>query len=76
MKLFKKTYWLIYPVLLVLFLFIFDQIYTTDNFLLKVGICGPLAYILSPRKKIIENQTGKFKQITWIFLKNSIILDK
>ncbi|ARV07230.1 hypothetical protein BTO04_11265 [Polaribacter sp. SA4-10] len=76
MKLFKKLYWLIYPVLIVLFLFIFDQMYTTDNFLLKVGICGVLAFILSPRKKIIQTQIGKLKQITWIFLKEAITLDK
>ncbi|WP_299671543.1 hypothetical protein [uncultured Polaribacter sp.] len=75
MKLFKKTYWLIYPVLLVLFLFTFDQIYTTENFFLKAGICGVLAFILSPRKKIIQTQTGKIKQITWLFLKKPILID-
>lgn len=75
MKVFKKIYWLIYPVLIVLFLFTFDQIYTTDNFLLKAGICGFLAFILSPRKKIIQTQTGRVKQITWLFLKKPVNLD-
>lgn len=75
MKLFKKTYWLIYPVLIAVFMFSFDQIYTTDNFLLKGGISAFFAFILSPRKKIIQTQTGKIKQITWIFLKKSILLD-
>lgn len=72
MKLFKKTYWLIYPVLIVVFMFVFDQIYKTDNFLLKAGISGFFAFVLSPRKKIIQTQTGKIKQITWIFFKKPI----
>ena len=75
MKLFKKIYWLIYPVLIVLFMFIFDQFYKTDNFLLKGGISAVFAFILSPRKKIIQTQTGKIKQITWIFLKKPILID-
>jgi len=75
MELFKKTYWLIYPVLIVLFMFIFDQIYKTDSLPLKGGICAVLAFVISPRKKIILTQTGKKKQITWLFLKDPIILD-
>ncbi len=34
-----------------------------------------VAYILSPRKKIILTQTGERKQLTWIFLKSPIFLD-
>ena len=76
MNLFKKTYWLIYPILIVVFMFIFDQLYTMDNFLLKGGICAVLAFIISPRKKLILTQTGKKKQITWIFLKDPIVLEQ
>lgn len=53
-------------------MFVFDQIYKTDNFLLKAGISGFFAFVLSPRKKIIQTQTGKIKQITWIFFKKPI----
>jgi hypothetical protein len=74
MKLFKKVYWLIYPILIVLFMLIFDQLYKTDNFILKAGICAVLAFILSPRKKIIQTPTGRVKQITWLFLKQPILL--
>ena len=74
MKLFKKVYWLIYPILIVLFMLIFDQLYKTDNFILKAGICAVLAFILSPRKKIIKTPTGRVKQITWLFLKQPILL--
>ena len=75
MKIFKKVYWLIYPILIIFFMSVIDQIYKTDNFLLKIGICSVIAFILSPRKKIILSQTGKSKQITWLFLKNPISLD-
>tara|TARA_B110000091_G_scaffold104354_1_gene113373 strand:- start:2529 stop:2756 length:228 start_codon:yes stop_codon:yes gene_type:complete len=34
-----------------------------------------LAFILSPRKKIIQTEKGKIKQITWLFLKKPIVLD-
>ena len=67
MKLFKKVYWLVYPILIIVFMWIFDMIYTTDNFILKIGVCSVIAFILSPRKKIILTQTGRTKQITWLF---------
>jgi len=75
MELFKKVYWLVYPILIVVFMWIFDLIYTTDNLVLKIGVCSVVAFILSPRKKLILTQTGKRKQITWLFLKNPIIID-
>jgi hypothetical protein len=75
MEIFKKTYWLIYPFLIVIFMLIFDQIYKTDNIIPKALGCGLLAYILSPRKKIIKTQAKVVKQITWIFLKNPILLN-
>lgn len=75
MKLFKKTYWLIYPILIAVFMLIFDQLYKIDSFPMKAIICASLAFLLSPRKKIIETQTGKIKQITWLFLKKPVILE-
>jgi hypothetical protein len=75
MKLFKKTYWLIYPILIVVFMMIFDQLYATDNFILKAGVCAVLAFIVSPRKKIIQTEKGNTKQITWLFLKQPVALD-
>jgi hypothetical protein len=54
---------------------IFDQLYVTDNFILKAGISAILAFILSPRKKIIQTEKGNTKQITWLFLKQPIALD-
>ncbi|WP_339663346.1 hypothetical protein [uncultured Polaribacter sp.] len=75
MKLFKKVYWLIYPLLIIVFMSLFDLVYTTDNVILKIGICSVIAFILSPRRKIILTQTGRTKQITWMFLKEPISID-
>jgi hypothetical protein len=46
----------------------------THNFL-KATIAASIAVLLSPRRKIIETQNGKKKQITWVFLKKPIIID-
>lgn len=75
MKLFKTVYWLIYPILIVVFMLIFDQLFETNNFIVKAGSSAVLAFILSPRKKIIQIEKGKIKQITWLFLKEPIGLD-
>lgn len=75
MRVFKKAYWIIYPALIVLFMLVFDQIYFTNSLLLKMIFSAPVAFILSPRKKIIKTQTGKVKQITWIFFKKPILLN-
>ena len=75
MKLFKKTYWLIYPIMIVVFMMIFDQLFETNNFIVKAGSSAVLAFILSPRKKIIQTEKGKIKQITWLFLREPIGLD-
>ena len=75
MKLFKTVYWLIYPILIVVFMLIFDQLFETNNFIVKAGSSAVLAFMLSPRKKIIQTEKGKIKQITWLFLREPIGLD-
>ena len=75
MKLFKKTYWIIFPLIMFICLFVMDKILNIDNFLITAAIAGAIGFILSPRKKIIKTQTGEVKQITWLFLKKPIILD-
>ncbi|MFT5145673.1 MAG: hypothetical protein ACI9H1_000384 [Polaribacter sp.] len=75
MKLFKIIYWLIYPILIVVFMLIFDQLFETNNFIVKAGSSAVFAFMLSPRKKIIQTEKGKIKQITWLFLKEPIGLD-
>jgi len=75
MEIFKKVYWLIYPLLIVVFMLTFDALYQTESFALKIITCGGLAFILSPRKKIIKTQAGNIKQITWVFFKTPIQLN-
>lgn len=64
-----------YPILIVVFMLIFDQLFETNNFIVKAGSSAVLAFMLSPRKKIIQTEKGKIKQITWLFLKEPIGLD-
>ena len=75
MKYFKKYYLVIYPILIVLFLFILDKIFMIEKSWIQTIGAIILAYILSPRKKIIKTETGKTKQITWLFLKKPIIIE-
>ncbi|MCG8749419.1 hypothetical protein G1L02_03875 [Tenacibaculum finnmarkense] len=75
MKYFKKFYLVIYPLLIVFFIFFLDVIFKIEKSWVQTVIAIALAYILSPRKKIIRTQSGDRKQLTWIFLKNPIFLD-
>jgi len=75
MKLFKKAYWVIFPIILFICLLILDKGLDVENFFIRSLISGFVAYILSPRKKIVNTKTGEIKQINWIFLKKPIIID-
>ncbi|MBE7693994.1 hypothetical protein [Tenacibaculum finnmarkense] len=75
MKYFKKFYLVIYPLLIVFFIFMLDKIFLIQESWIRIGVAIALAYILSPRKKIIRTQSGDRKQLTWIFLKNPIFLE-
>jgi hypothetical protein len=75
MKIFKKLYWLILPSIMIISLIIMDRIFNIDNFFITGGLAGLIGFILSPRKKKIKTQTGEKTQITWIFLKESIIIE-
>lgn len=52
-----------------------DKIFLIQESWIRIGVAIALAYILSPRKKIIRTQSGDRKQLTWIFLKNPIFLE-
>ena len=64
-----------------IFVFIFLLTYAIayfcklENPILRTVLAIILAFVLSPRKKIVQTQTGEVKQVTWIFLKKPIILD-
>jgi len=70
----KKFHRLIYPILIVFFLLILNKGFNVDSWS-KALIAISVAYLLSPRKKIVQTKTGERKQLTWIFLKKPIFLD-
>lgn len=42
---------------------------------LRTSMSALIAFFLSPRRKYVETQQGLKKQITWVFLKEPIILE-
>ncbi|WP_026775855.1 hypothetical protein [Polaribacter sp. Hel_I_88] len=74
MKLFKKTYWLITPLLVVVFLLIIEKGFKVENMVISTTIAVTLAFVLSPKVKIVEKQHGEEEQIKWLFFKK--VIDK
>ena len=68
-----------YPRLIFLFIFLLTYVITyickLENPMLRTVFSITLAFVLSPRKKKIETQSGVKTQITWLFLKKPIIID-
>ena len=62
-------------VFFVLFYFIFDLIFGVDKPFLRAAFSTTFAFLLSPKRKRVNTQTGEKTQITWIFLKEPIFLD-
>jgi len=65
------------PVYLTIFLICYGVTYISgvENPLLRTVFSVTLAFVLSPKRKKIKTQTGVKTQITWIFLKESIIIN-
>ena len=72
MKLFKKIYWLITPLLVVVFLLIIEKGFKVENMVISTTIAVTLAFVLSPKVKIVEKQHGEEEQIKWLFFKKVI----
>ena len=72
MKLFKKIYWLINPLLVVGFLLILEKVFKTENTILSISISVVLAFVLSPKVKMLDKQHGEEEQIKWLFFKKVI----
>ena len=64
-------------VFVVVFLLIYYITYLSgiENGMLRTVFSITLAFVLSPRKKKTQTQTGEQTQITWLFLKKPITLD-
>ena len=70
MKKIKPFIPLIFPILIILFGLIIYKIIGFEPNVYTIIINLGLAFILSPRVKKIDNQTGTKEQITWLFYKN------
>lgn len=75
LQLIKKIHRIIYPVLTIFFLLILDKVFHVEPDWIRIALAIALGYFLSPRKKVIQTQTGDRTQLTWIFLKEPIFLD-
>ncbi len=68
-----------YPRLVFVFFFIILYIIAyfcgVENAMLRTVFSITLAFVISPRKHKIKTQTGEKTQITWVLLKEAIILD-
>lgn len=69
MQLFKKTYFLIYPALFTILFLVFDWFEIIQNTGIKALISSVIAYVLSPKVKVIEKQNRSEEQIKWLFFK-------
>jgi hypothetical protein len=72
MKLFKQIYWLINPLLIVVFTLTIEKFFGIDDIVISTSIAVILAYILTPRVKIVEKQHGEEEQIKWLLFKKVI----
>lgn len=72
MKLFKKTYWLITPILIVSLMLLLEKVFLLEEIWISTSIAVLLAYILSPKITMIEKQHGQEEQIKWLFFKKVI----
>ncbi len=72
MKLFKKTYFLIFPLLIVIIQLVSTKILDFQLDTLTIIVTIGIAYLLSPRVNTFENQQGIQTQIVWLFLKKTI----
>lgn len=70
MKKIKPFIPLIFPILIILFGLLIYKIIGFEPNVYTIIINLGLAFILSPRVKKIDNQTGTKEQITWLFYKN------
>ena len=69
MKKIKPFIPLIFPILIILFGLLIYKIIGFEPNVYTVIINLGLAFILSPRVKKVDNQTGTKEQITWLFCK-------
>ena len=75
MKKIARSPGLVFFFIFMILYFLIEFLFKLDNPLLRTCFSATLAFVLSPRKKKIQTQTGEKTQITWFFLKEPIIID-
>jgi len=63
-------------VIVFLLIYYISYVCGIKNGVLRTVFSVTLALVLSPRKKKIKTQTGEKTQISWLFLKEPIFVDK
>jgi hypothetical protein len=76
MKYLAKNSFLVIFILVITFNLVLDIFFEVNNSTIRIIASSFIAVVLSPRKKKINTQTGERTQITWVFLKEPIFLDK
>ena len=74
MKFFKNFYYLIFPLFFFLIYFTIDYVYVFPETWMKIVTSIIIAYLLSPRTRIVNKQNSKVKIIKWIFLRNAVFV--
>jgi hypothetical protein len=76
MKYLAKNSFLVIFILVITFNLVLDIFFEVNNSTIRIIASSFIAVVLSPRKKKINTLTGERTQITWVFLKEPIFLDK
>lgn len=71
---FTRYYFLIFPILIVAIGLTMYKLLGYEPAIVTILINIGLAFILSPRVKKFETQTGVHEQVTWLFFKKSNIV--
>lgn len=71
-----KLYPFIFPILIIIIGLIIYKVleYEPNFYTIMINMVG--AYILSPRVKAFETQSGMKEQVTWLFFKKSKIISE
>ena len=74
MRLIKNYYFLIFPGLFLIFLILLELFTSIEGIWLRAIIAFPLAYLLSPKTKIVKKLHAKEKHLRWLFSKKIIYI--
>ena len=71
-----KLYPFIFPIMIVILGLIIYKVLEYEPNIYTILINVGVAFILSPRVKTFQTQSGKQEQVTWLFFKKSKIISE